>query len=128
MRFLGGAEFDAQLPLRRVKAPLCKGSCQRSHLRDCKINENLIEESAKPTIPPSRQAVTPPFTQGRLGAVEPQNYFGIKVLWLLSFKKVTLSSQKNIMRTLSSTEALPRLKGEAIDKMSLPHLTPMSAF
>ena len=31
---LGGAEYDTQLPLRRVKAPLCKGSCQRSCLRE----------------------------------------------------------------------------------------------
>ena len=32
--FLGCAEFDIQFPSRRVKAPLCKGSCQRSCLRE----------------------------------------------------------------------------------------------
>ena len=49
----------AQFPPQR-KAPLCKGSCQRSWLRGC------TREKSEKTIPPSRQAVPPPFTQGRL--------------------------------------------------------------
>ena len=49
----------AQFPPQR-KAPLCKGSWTRSGLRGC------THEKLEKTIPPSRQAVPPPFTQGRL--------------------------------------------------------------
>ena len=57
------------------KAPLCKGSCQRSWLRDCiSLNFCLF------TIPPPRTCSAPPFAQGRLGWLYADNRFFMKLL------------------------------------------------
>ena len=69
------------------KAPLCKGSWRRRRLRDCFVKVLLF------TIPPSRQAVPPPFTQGRLGWLYADNRFLMKLLtefrllWAFSYER-----------------------------------------